>query len=317
VASEGPVTSDFFFQRALGQNPDDTSLRLVFADFLEERGDLRGELIRLMHTLTQSIDVPGRQELETRLRGLLQQGVRPVGPFWTNSIGMKFAWVPPGTFLMGSPENEVHREPDETQHEVTLTEGFYMGVHLVTREQWLEMMWPPSQFKEGKNLPVQGVSWEDCQEFCRRLKARTNGPYRLPTEAEWEFACRGGTTTPFFFGEFISTDEANYDGNYMYVRSWDQGVFRGRPMPVGTFPANAWGLCDTHGNLWEWVGDWYGAYPRSPVVDPKGPDTGETHVARGGSWQTGPAACRSAARYAEASFVGQETGGFRVCFGGA
>src|SRR5277367_2034319 len=116
------------FLQAMQENPEDTALRLVFADWLEERGDPRGELLRLLHTLTQSVEVPDRSKLEDRLRSLLAAGVQPVGPFWTNSIGMKFAWIPAGTFLMGSPANEKERSEDETQHKVTLCKGYYLAV---------------------------------------------------------------------------------------------------------------------------------------------------------------------------------------------
>src|SRR5471030_1788704 len=132
---------------------------------------------------------------------------------FTNSLGMKFVWIPPGTFLMGSPKEEKGREAIETQHKVTLTKGFYMTVYLVTQEQWKEVMGNnPSHFKGEKNLPVEQVSWEDCQAFIKKLREKDKRAYRLPTEAEWEFCCRAGTKTPFHFGETISTAQANYSG---------------------------------------------------------------------------------------------------------
>src|SRR5271163_1929332 len=121
------------FTQAMQENPEDTALRLVFADWLDERGDARGELIRLLHTLTQSVEVPDRSKLEDRLRSLVASGVQPAGPFWTNSIGMKFAWIPAGTFLMGSPKQEESRSWDESQHRVTLTRGFWLAIHLLTQ----------------------------------------------------------------------------------------------------------------------------------------------------------------------------------------
>ena len=125
----------------------------------------------------------------------------------TNSIGMKFVWIPPGTFLMGSPKEEKERSDNETQHKVTLTKGFYMGVYAVTQEQWQAVMGNnPSHFKGEKNLPAEQVSWEDCQQFVKKLRKKDKKLYRLPTEAEWEFCCRAGTKTPFHFGETISTD---------------------------------------------------------------------------------------------------------------
>src|SRR5271166_1759134 len=166
---------------------------------------------------------------------------------FTNSIGMKFVWIPPGNFMMGSPKEEKERRYDETQHKVTLTKGFYMGVYTVTQEEWQAVMGNnPSKFKGEKKLPVENVSWEDCQEFIKKLRARDKKPYRLPTEAEWEYACRAGTTTPFHFGETISTDQANHNGNFTYGDG-KKGVYREKTTPVDNFPANAFGLYDMHG----------------------------------------------------------------------
>ena len=198
---------------------------------------------------------------------------------FTNSIGMKFVWIPPGNFMMGSPKEEKERQDNETQHKVTLTKGFYMGVYTVTQEQWQEVMGNnPSHFKGEKNLPVEKVSWDDCQEFIKKLREKDKKPYRLPTEAEWEYACRAGTTTPFHFGETISTDQANYNGNFIYGNG-KKGVYREKTTPVGSFPANAWGLHDMHGNVWQWCQDWYGDYPQKDVVDPQGPEKGEVPCA--------------------------------------
>ena len=198
---------------------------------------------------------------------------------------------------MGSPKEEKERRDDEIQHKVTLTKGFYMGVQLVTQEQWQEVMGNnPSKFKGEKNLPVETVSWDDCQEFIKKLREKDKKPYRLPTEAEWEYACRAGTTTPFHFGETISTDQANYNGNYIYGNG-KKGVYREKTTPVGSFPANAWGLHDMHGNVWQWCQDWYGDYPQKDVVDPQGPEKGEYRVLRGGSWIYDPRYCRSAFRF--------------------
>jgi len=270
------------FLRAMQANPEDTGLRLVFADWLDERGDARGELIRLLHTLTQSVEVPDRSKLEDRLRSLLASGVEPVGPFWTNSIGMRFAWIPAGTFLMGSPENEEERGY-ETQHKVTLSKGFYLTIYPVTQASWQEIMSnKPSHFK-GDDLPVEQVSWEDCQEFLRKLSGRDGHTYRLPTEAEWEFACRAGTTTPFYFGETISTDQVNYNGIYPYGKKKKE-PFPNKTTSVGSYAPNAWGLYDMHGNVREWCSDWLGPSPLGEIVDPQGPVSGDYRAVRSGSF---------------------------------
>lgn len=185
---------------------------------------------------------------------------------FTNSIGMKFVWIRPGTFMMGSPKEEAGRRVDELQHQVTLSKGFYMGVYTVTQEQWQRVMGNnPSHFKGEKNLPVEQVTWDDCQEFIKKLREKDIKPYRLPTEAEWEYACRAGMTTPFNFGETISTDQANYNGNYAYGNG-KKGKYREKPTPVGSFHANAWGLHDMHGNVFQWCQDRYGKYQEPEKV---------------------------------------------------
>ncbi|HEV3258195.1 MAG TPA: SUMF1/EgtB/PvdO family nonheme iron enzyme, partial [Gemmataceae bacterium] len=237
---------------------------------------------------------------------------RQPGDIITNSLGMKLAWIPPGAFMMGSPPDEVRRNADETQHKVTLTKGFYLGVYQVNQEQWQALMGNnPSHFKEEKDLPVEMVAWADCQEFLKRLSEKEGQEYRLPTEAEWEYACRAGTTTPYYFGETISTDQANYDGTFVYGKG-KQGVYRQKTTPGGSFPPSAWGLGDMHGNVWEWCADWYGAYPTGEVVDPQGPPSGEFHVLRGGSYFDVPADVRSASRLGHAPSLPYGTVGFRV-----
>jgi sulfatase modifying factor 1 len=259
-----------------------------------------------------------------------------IGMNFANSIGMKFVWIPPGSFKMGSPKDEKERQPwgtDETEHKVTLTRGFYMGAHTVTQEQWKEVMGNNPSRQQGqwrnsrpgaRNLPVENVSWEDCQEFCKKLRDKDKKPYRLPTEAEWEYSCRAGTTTPFHFGNTISTDVANYDGNsYTYGNS-KHGENRKTTMPVGSFPPNAFGLYEMHGNVWQLCQDWYGEYPKEEVVDPQGPEkgghrgapeNGEGRVQRGGSWWGPPWHCRSACRgKEEPGNLRTMACGFRVCF---
>ena len=234
-------------------------------------------------------------------------------PF-TNSIGMKFVWIRPGNFVMGSPKEEKLRRDDETQHKVTLTKGFYMGVYTVTQEQWQAVMGKnPSKFKGEKNLPVETVSWDDCQEFVKKLRGKDKKLYRLPTEAEWEYACRAGTKTPFYFGDTISTDQANYNGNFTYGNG-KKGVNREKTTPVGSFPANAWGLHDMHGSVFQWCQDVYGEYPQKDVVDPTGAEKGQWRMLRGGSWGVVPVACRSAWRFWSVPGYRDDGFGCRLCF---
>jgi uncharacterized protein (TIGR02996 family) len=327
------MQDDQAFLQALQENPDDTDLRLVFADWLEERDDPRGELLRLLHTLTQSVEVPDRSKLEDHLRSLVSAGVQPVGPFFTNSLGMKFAWIPAGTFLMGSPESEEGRGEDETQHQVTLSKGFYLAIHPVTQATWQKVSDRPPASEDrflGDDLPAEtdteNAVWEHCLEFLRKLSKRDGHVYRLPTEAEWEYACRAGTTTPYFFGETISTDQANYGCRPPTGRGNGARVF-GKPTPVGSFPPNAWGLYDMHGNVWERCQDWYGAYPKKPVVDPHGPAnrgvvsvwTGPGleqvpcgRVYRGGQCDCSAEQVRSATRWAECEYPFHVFAGFRL-----
>ena len=232
----------------------------------------------------------------------------------TNSLGMKFVWIPPGNFVMGSPKEEKERNANEIQHMVKLTKGFYMSIYTVTQEQWQAVLGNnPSGFKGEKNLPVEMVSWDDCQEFIKKLREKDKKPYRLPTEAEWEYCCRAGTTTPFFFGETISTEQANYNGDFIYGTG-KKGVYRKKTMPVGSFSANAFGLFGMHGNVWQWCQDWYGEYPQKDVVDPQGPDAGQYRVLRGGSWLNYPVHCRSAFRHGYVPGHRNSSLGFRLCF---
>lgn len=243
---------------------------------------------------------------------------KPAARTFTNSLGMKFAYIPPGTFMMGSPKDEKSRANDENQHKVTLTKGFYLGICTVTQEEWLALMGKnPSKFQGEKGLPVEQVNWHECQEFIKKLTAKDKQPYRLPTEAEWEYACRAGTTTPFCFGETISTDQANYNGKYAYGEG-RKGVFRGKTMPVGSFPPNAWGLYDMHGNVCQWCQDRFSnsynsKYPDADAIDPLG-TVGESNVLRGGSWIDNPLECRAAYRGGSRPALRHALVGFRVCF---
>jgi uncharacterized protein (TIGR02996 family) len=297
---------------------------LVLADWLEEHDDpRRAELLRLhrklLATCCEPDKHPERSHWQARLVELLAQGVRPCVSQQTvfrgkrGKLPMTFAWIPPGTFLMGSPPDEAERSDDETQHRVTLVKGFYLGIYPVTQAQWGSVMGSkPSNSRNSRaNHPVEGVSWDDCQEFCGTLGEATGKRFRLPTEAEWEYACRAGTTTPFHFGDTISTDQANYDDRFTHGGSG--GTFREGTTPVGSFLPNAWGLAEMHGNVQEWCADLYAPYDPADTTDPINTSKGDARVLRGGSWYHDPGRCRSACRlWAGAGSLGSGAG-CRVC----
>ena len=260
-----------------------------------------------------------------------------------NDIGMRFVLIPPGTFMMGSrdPSAEVARNcamPNASsgwfldelpRHKVTLTKAFYMSIHEVTQGAHKTLFPPkpppkkkpkdgekpapekkpedPLKAKDAKD-PVVNVSSSIADQFCRKLSSSDKRKYALPTEAQWEYACRAGTETPFAFGETISTDQANYHGNYIYGKG-KKGQYREKPSPVGSFPPNAWGLYDMHGNVSEWCADHYDKYGSEAVTDPKGPAKGD-RILRGGSWRSYPGACRSAFRLRQGS--SSASSGFRI-----
>jgi formylglycine-generating enzyme required for sulfatase activity len=230
-----------------------------------------------------------------------------------HGVSMQLTLIPAGKFTMGSPKGEYARDADEEPFEVTLGRPFYMGVYEVTQEQYEAVMGGnPSKFKGAKN-PVDSVSWADAIAFCRKLSEKTGKACRLPTEAEWEYACRAGTKTAFHTGETIDAGQANYDGNYVYGDG-RKGEYRKQTIAVGQFRPNAFGLFDMHGNVCEWCHDWFQPYPTKPAVDPK-PDSEPnfTRVLRGGSWMTSPAPCRSANRIPSKPEAVRSDNGFRVC----
>jgi formylglycine-generating enzyme required for sulfatase activity len=240
-------------------------------------------------------------------------------------IELEMILVQGGTFKMGSPETEAERNDDESpQHSVTVP-PFFLGRYPITQQQWqivaetypqvnLSLELKPSRF-EGERCPVEQVSWYEAQEFCERLAKQTKRPYRLPTEAEWEYACRAGTETPFYFGNTLSTELANYNGNHTYGNGVT-GEYREATTPVDHFQiANAWGLCDMHGNVWEWCQDhWHDNYQGAPrdgsawVTD----DSEARRVNRGGSWFNLPRFCRSAYRFRVNPGLRDDYLGFRV-----
>ena len=204
---------------------------------------------------------------------------------FTNTIGMEFVFIPPGDFIMGSPLSEYERRPDEVPHLVKFSKGYYIQTTEVTQGQWKKIMGKnPSHFDEcGDNCPVETVSWDDIQEFIRKLNMyEGNKKYRLPTEAEWEYACRAGTSTPFSYGQCLSSEQANYNGDYPYKGCPTGGEDRNKTIPAASLLPNPWGIYDMHGNVWEWCQDWMGEYPSQPVVDPVGPPSREKRIYRGG-----------------------------------
>ncbi len=223
---------------------------------------------------------------------------------YKNKYGMKFVWIPPGTFEMGSPDTEEGRRKSETLHQVTLTKGFYMSTTEVTQKQWQAVMgYNPSHYK-GDNLPVESVSWLDCQEFCRKLREKEGKTYRLPTEAEWEYACRAGTATPYYSGS---------DLDALKRVGWYFGNSGIKTHPVAQLQPNTWGLYDMHGNVCEWCEDWYGDYPKGSVKDPQGGKSGRDRVVRGGSRTFFSWRCRTAHRYWNPPDIRSSAFGLRLC----
>jgi formylglycine-generating enzyme required for sulfatase activity len=245
-----------------------------------------------------------------------------------NGVTLEMVAIPGGTFMMGAPKNEKDSfDYERPQHQVTV-QPFFMGKYPVTQAQWRavaalpqvnkELDPNPSRFK-GDDRPVERISWYDALEFCARLNFRINvttqRDYRLPSEAEWEYACRAGTTTPFYFGKTITTDLANYCGNYTYGNA-PTGEFREQTTTVGSFPPNAFGLYDMHGNVWEWCGDtWHDNYQGAPKDGSAWINDNDNPILRGGSWGNYPENCRSASRdynpRAERDFM-YDPVGFRV-----
>jgi formylglycine-generating enzyme required for sulfatase activity len=262
-------------------------------------------------------DAAGNQASATRT--VTVTGARSVD--LNASVAMDMLWVPAGTFTMGSPTSEAGRQSDrEDEHNVTLTKGFYLGKYEVTQAQYEAVMTgntnslspTPSQWPGNPNRPVEKVSWDDAQVFLTRLNAQqaanlpANWQYVLPTESQWEYACRAGTTTAYSWGATIAAGNAN----------WNHGADPNQTVNAGQFSANPWGFFDMHGNVREWTADLYqAAYPTgNPVVDPTGPASGSSRVIRGGSWSSDGTLLRSAKRYDNPPSTRSNTLGFRVGF---
>jgi formylglycine-generating enzyme required for sulfatase activity len=260
-----------------------------------------------------------------------------------------FVFIQGGTFIMGSPEDEPRRSFSETQRQV-MVNSFYLGKCEVTQKEWRQVMGNnPSRFK-GDGLPVEMVKWYDAIEYCNALSMKeglspayriekdavdlanssqtdtekwtitwdrnANG-YRLPTEAEWEYACRAGTITPFSTGDIITTDQANYDGEFPYTNN-TEGIYRGQTTAVGSFAPNQWGLYDMHGNVMEWCWDWWdGSYSGEAVTDPTGASSGSSRAVRSGDWYNRVQSIRSAHRSAYSPSQRNSQLGFRVARNGS
>ncbi|MBF0225996.1 MAG: SUMF1/EgtB/PvdO family nonheme iron enzyme [Desulfobacterales bacterium] len=261
-----------------------------------------------------------------------------------NSLGMEFILIQPGTFVMGSPESEQNREDDEFKHEVTLSNKFYMQKTEVTVGQWKKFIeetkykttaevegdslikftkkdaswkkekgyyWNKPGFNQTDDHPVTCVSYFDVIEFITWLNKNENIQYSLPTEAEWEYSCRSGTSTAYSYGNCLTTDQANYDGNYP-LKGCSKGKYNKSPLRVGSLIPNKWGLHDMHGNVWEWCMDWLGDYPKTKSVDPTGPSSGTERIYRGGGWDSYARICRSANRLSRLPDYRSSEVGFRL-----
>lgn len=307
-------------EKEQGQPPRESNQNKV------PEANLPDEAVRPLSTDTtlslfefETVALDSKGEITNRRKGQARYFIEDLG----NGVTLEMVDISSGEFMMGSPENEAERRNNEgPQHQVSVP-SFHIGKFQVTHTQWravadlpkvkIKLDTDPSRFK-GNNRPVECVSWEDAVEFCARLSKKTGKTYRLPTEAEWEYACRAGTTTPFAFGETITPEIVNYDGNFPYA-SARKGEYRGETVDVGSLGvANGFGLYDMHGNVWEWCMDiWHGNYDGTPTdgSEWKGGDS-SFRVLRGGSWYSYGRRCRAAYRFNIRPDDQDDTYGFRV-----
>ncbi|HJR81681.1 MAG TPA: formylglycine-generating enzyme family protein [Anaerolineales bacterium] len=247
-------------------------------------------------------------EVIIRTRHTAEQFLEQLG----NDIHLSMLLIPSGAYRMGSPQNQGH--PDEHPQHLVIIRSFAMSKFLITQGQWKAGLrkLPPCRFK-GDNLPVERVSCEDAQKFCQQLSRKTGRVYSLPSESQWEYACRAGTNTPFSFGETITTDVVNFNGEHTF-RGEPRGYYFHATNEGGKFPPNAFGLHDMHGNLWEWCADnWLDDYSSSPRDGSSHQERGNQYrVVRGGSWHEPPELCRSAARLKYLQSDAEEFIGFRM-----
>jgi uncharacterized protein (TIGR02996 family) len=293
------------FLDSIRESPGEVSLWHILADWLEERDDPRAELVRLTVSLRTEPKHKDFDKRQQRVQELLGGGMKPLVPTLTNSIGMTFALIPAGSFLMGSPPDEEERHDDEAQHQTTLSRPYYLGIYPATQTEYQAVIGSnPANFRRQRPgrraYPVEHVSWTDAVAYCEKLTAlpeeRAAGRvYRLPTEAEWEWACRAGTTTAFHFGSSASSRQACFDGNAPYGGAAKGPVPR-KTRAVGSYPPNAWGLYDMHGNVANWCADWDGEFPAEVLLDPVITTPGTYRCVRGGAWSFLGRYCRAAYR---------------------
>lgn len=294
---ESLLEPDILLQYAkenLRNNNYDQALRFASAVYY-----LDPENERALQILTENEALPGNRKAGQRKEIIL------------NGLKIVVRYIPSGITIIGSPRSEKERSDREKKHQVIITRGFWMMETEVTQELYEAVMGSnPSRFK-GAMLPVERVSWHDAAEFCEELSRLTGRTWELPTEAEWEHACRAGTSTAFHYGEKLGSSMANFDGNSPYGGA-ETGENKGQTANVGNYSPNPWGLFDMHGNVYEWCYDWYGSYISDMLIDPRGPATGKYRVIRGGSWGISADLLRSAARSASAPDMLAPFIGFRA-----
>ncbi len=291
--------------RAWADEPASDTHWRVLADYLEDNADPRAELLRLHQEILSLPWGKAGARRERRLLELLASGVRPARPRLVNAQGMEFVLITPGTFLMGGLPRETEGEggfgDERPRHQVTLTRPFWLGVYQVTQAQYRAVAGRnPSEFKGDGRRPVESITWEQATRFAERMSDRDPGmQYRLPAEAEWEYACRAGSHRPCGFREALTHEDACFEHPDEDAPSRPTST-----RPVGSYPANAFGLHDMLGNVWEWCSDWFDPrlYKREARVDPQGPDGSPDNVKvfRGGGWSSWPLIIRAACRSADA-----------------
>ena len=226
-------------------------------------------------------------------------------------VEFPFRWCPPGSFMQGSPAKEQNRVAHEIHHCVKLTHGFWMLETPVTQQMWKAIMGENPSYRQADTLPVETVDWKDALKFTLQFSSLSGTKCTLPTEAQWEYACRAGASTPFHFGYALNGTQANCDGTQPYGLG-QRGPSLQKTTQVGIYPPNAWGICDMHGNVWEWCSDWYGEYPKQQATNPQGPPSGKFRVIRGGCWKSRATECRSAFRDHAMPEMKNPRMGFRV-----